>query len=570
MKLLTMTVQNFRCINGEKTTISFQDSDIIFIFGQNNAGKSAMLAAYEYLVNPKQVAGINDFCGFVETNPIKIIAEFKKEDADQADFATKGFDKWVDGSGIIRFRKTWISANVEGQKETWDPSTEEFVNNGFGGLESHFKNQAPTAIRIPAMASPEELSKWVTDVMKKSILKTLKDEEAEAYQKVVDEIKGLQERVLSKDAITKLGEKANLNFRKVFPGLSLEVNTEIGAEVDISKMLEKEFSVTVKDPRHGDVCQKVTDFGHGVVRQTMFNILGLVKQEVPIEDPARTGNTKSFLILFEEPEIYLHPKAITLLRKALYDICENSPFQILCASHSSHLIDISKPHTSLVRMVKNENGTTDVYQVGDSIFSSTDEIKQQVQMINRFNPHVCESFFADDIIMVEGDTEAIVVRELLAQKAPERDIFVLNTGSKNNMPFFQSIFTHFNIKHQIIHDGDSRYLYDKDGTPKLNADGTNKHNSAWSLNQSIWDGILAAQAIRPDMACRYVSIPNFEGENGYVYDSKKGKPLSAYEFVKNLTIVDEKPIQKFINKILDPNNTYNQFPQSEIETLITN
>ena len=570
MKLLEMKVQNFRCISGDRTSISFQNSDIIFLFGQNNAGKSAMLAAYEYLVTPKQVATINDFCGFSEDKPIEIIATFGKEDGDAKEFEKKGFNKWVDDKGIIKFRKTWNKVGTEGQKETWDPAEGKFINNGFGGMESHFKNQAPTPIRISAMASPDELSKWVTDVIKKSILKTLKEEEAEAYQKVVDEIKGLQEKVLSKEAITKLSQKANINFQKIFPGLTLEVNTEIGAEVDVLKTLEKEFSLTIKDPMYDKVSQKVTDFGHGVVRQTMFNILGLVKQEVPLDGGAKVSDKKSFLILYEEPEIFLHPKAITLLRKTLYELCENSPFQILCASHSPHLIDISKPHTSLVRMVKNEDATTSVYQVGHDVFSSTGEKKEQVQMINRFNPHVCESFFADDIVIVEGDTEAIVVRELLSSLAPERDIFVLNSGSKNNIPFFQQVFTHFNIKHQIIHDGDSRYLYDKEGNPKLNKDGLNRLNSAWKLNETIWEGIVTANAIRKDLACRYVSIPNFEGAHGYEHDTAKGKPLSAYEFSRDLDPEKNTPIQMFVKTMTGIGKMTSEFTQEELEKLITN
>jgi predicted ATP-dependent endonuclease of OLD family len=569
MKLLDMTVKNFRSICGSKTKISFQDSDIIFVFGKNNAGKSAMLSAYEYLVTPKQTATINDFCGFTEENSIEITATFLKEDGDDQEFEKKGFNKWVDENGIIKFRKKWLKANTEGQKETWDVEEEKFVDNGFGGIETHFKKQAPTPIRISAMSSPDELSKWVTDVMKKSILKTLKDDEQEAYQKVVDEIKALQDRILSKDDITKLSRKANVNFQKVFPELELEVSTEIGATIDISKTLEKEFSVTIKDSRYEGVNQKVSDHGHGVIRQTMFNILGLVKQEVPVGAIENT-NKKLFLILYEEPEIYLHPKAIILLRKALYDLCVDSPFQILCVSHSPHLIDISKPHTSLVRMIKNCHGSTSVFQVGHDLFASTEDKKQQVQMINRFNPHICESFFADDIVIVEGDTEAIVVRELLANYAPEKDIFVLNSGSKNNIPFFQQIFTHFNIKHQVIHDADSKYLYDQDGCIIKNKDGEKRKNSAWELNKTIWDGVKTAHSMDGILAQRYVSIPNFESVHNYKYDPEKGKPLSAYEFVKNLEDDKEVMIQKFVRCIIGTSEIDTDFSQEELEKLIIN
>ena len=79
------------------------------------------------------------------------------------------------------------------------------------------------------------------------------------------------------------------------------------------------------------------------------------------------------------------------------------------------MIDISKPHSSLVRVIKNEDETTETYQVGDDVFRNTEEKKERIQMINRFNPHVCESFYARKVIIVEGDTEAIVFRDLISR-----------------------------------------------------------------------------------------------------------------------------------------------------------
>lgn len=74
----------------------------------------------------------------------------------------------------------------------------------------------------------------------------------------------------------------------------------------------------------------------------------------------------------------MHPKASRSLRKELYDLVEDSPFQILCATHSPIMVDISKPHSSLVRVIKDENEYTKTYQVGHNIFQS-EENKDYVQ-----------------------------------------------------------------------------------------------------------------------------------------------------------------------------------------------
>ena len=77
------------------------------------------------------------------------------------------------------------------------------------------------------------------------------------------------------------------------------------------------------------------------------------------------------------------------------------------------MIDISKDHSSLVRVAK-DNGIVKTYQVDSTLFNGNDnERRDRVIMINRFNPHICESFYADKVILVEGDTETIVYRDLL-------------------------------------------------------------------------------------------------------------------------------------------------------------
>jgi predicted ATP-dependent endonuclease of OLD family len=575
MKLLDITIKNFRSINGEKTKLTFENSDIIFVLGQNNAGKSSLLSAYEYLITPKQKTLISDFFGFDESNTVEILATFLKDEGDDEIFEKKGFNKWVDSNNQIKFRKTWLKANEEGQKETFDPEINDYVLNGFGGLEQHFTKEAPTPVRIPAILTPSELTKFIKETVQKSVLRTLKEDEAEAYQRVINEIENLHDRILSKDSLSQKTIQANNNFQKIFPELTLEISQIEGNQFDITSSLEKEFSVVVKDSKFPDTRQDFSHHGHGVIRQTIFNFLGVVKNELPVDNDNKS-NRKDFLILFEEPEIYLHPKAVKALRKVLYELCSNSCFQILCASHSPSLIDISKPQTSIVRMVKDQNRVTSLYQVGHDIFSSSDEQKNMVQMINKFDPNICESFFADEVILVEGDTEKIVVREILEKKYPNRDIFVTNTGSKNNIPFFQKIFSHFNIKQHIIHDSDTRYIYNiinnedesKSYKVKINKDEQPKKNPSWKLNEEIWAEIIKTNELHPNLAQRFVSIYNFESSNNYTPDLEKGKPLSAYNYVKVESNFENSRIYEIIKMIMGDLEPDSNYSNEELERIV--
>ncbi|MGR3064591.1 AAA family ATPase [Vibrio vulnificus] len=520
MKIKSLKVKSFRNINGENNTLEFNDSDIIFIFGQNNVGKSTFLRAYEYFVTSKKKCLLSDFHNFDEKNTIEIEMVFTKEAGDIPVFDKKGLNRWVSSNNEIKFRKKWTQAGKEGQKETFDPDLGDYVNDGFGGFDSHLSKEAPTPIVIPAMPTPDELSKWITETIKKQVLKSLSTEHAKAYQEALDKLNELQSTIESTDLVKGFADKANANFQKVFPELSLSISPVIGQEVDVTKALDKEFCVAINN---GDVDGK-SDFsshGHGVIRQAMFNFLGLSKNNYnPDEDGAVVK--KEFIILFEEPELYLHPKRIRLLKDTLYSLCHMSKFQILCASHNPQLIDLSKPHTTLARLTVNTDKSTNIHQVGDDVFESQGENRDRILMLNRFNPHVCETFFADEVVLVEGDTEAIVVRQLLHEHYPEKDIFVLNTGTKNNMPFFIRVLTHFKIKQHVIHDSDRRALYDKQNKIRLKKNFTPMINSAWTLNKTIWEEMERSNRKFPDIVRRYVSVRNFEDSHDYSHDTKKG------------------------------------------------
>jgi len=99
---------------------------------------------------------------------------------------------------------------------------------------------------------------------------------------------------------------------------------------------------------------------------------------------------------------------------------------------------------------------------------------------------------------------------------------VLNTGSKNNIPFFQEILTHFRIRHIVIHDIDT----------ELNSKG--KHNSAWSLNKSIWENVVESNKVMEGLARRYVHNANFENAHKYNLVGGKDKPLQAFKFAKKI------------------------------------
>ena len=106
MKLYKLIIKNFRGLKGEHNEIKYEDSNILFLIGQNNVGKSTYLRAYEYFVTSKQVAHKTDFNDQNTSVPIEMEGWFIKEDIDDNDEDYKSKDpdwvkKWTD-KAILR------------------------------------------------------------------------------------------------------------------------------------------------------------------------------------------------------------------------------------------------------------------------------------------------------------------------------------------------------------------------------------------------------------------------------------------------------------------------------------
>jgi predicted ATP-dependent endonuclease of OLD family len=529
MKLQKITIKNFRGLKGENNTIDFSNSNIIFLIGQNNVGKSTYLRAYEFFVNPSQSAVKEDFYNYDISNPIIIEGWFLKEkdDDDDEDLQKDGkkidpkwADKWVGSDGFIKIRKTWNDIG-KFKKETFSPSENKWVDNGFGGMDSLFTKYSPTPIAINAMEDEASLDGKVNKLIQDSFIKKVREQHKDICDEIIAKIKELQEQITDSDDVKKLDENLNKHFQETFSDLKLKIQADKEENIDIESAFKKNHTISVTK-QNGDRAESFLQNGHGIIRQALFNFIAFLKDNTE-------GNKKEFLILFEEPELFLHPRVTFKLRESLYHLAENSPYQILCATHSPMMIDVSKQHSSLIRAVKFDDEETKTYQVGDDIFAKDEERKQRVQMINRFNPHICEAFYADKVILVEGDTETIVYRDLIKRFYPNEEVFVLNTGSKNNIPFFQEILTKFRIKHFVIHDMDN----------EINENGN--ANSAWTLNKKIWELVLEANKIEGGLARRYVHNANFENAHKYNLLSGKDKPLQAYKFAQLIKREDPMP-----------------------------
>jgi predicted ATP-dependent endonuclease of OLD family len=575
MKLIKFAIDNYRGVNGglDNNVIDFESSNAIFIFGQNNVGKSSFLRAYDAFYEDK-VSGDDFTYGTDKDITVEITLKIDEEkDKSIIDQGTGGKyenlkSKYLDSRSLLKLRKTWLFSDKGkvAKNETYNIAESKWEAVGYGGIGLHtaFQPLMMKPLFIEAMPTEEQVELIVNEVLKDAATKKLSDKESKEYKEALEKITELQDKAYSKASIETYRKKVNEHFQALFSSYEVDIDDGTSKAKYTHDKLGKDFKIGFKKSADSQP-SSYKQMGHGAVRMAIF-LLMLMRDELREEGMVE----KNFLVLFEEPELFLHPILTKKLRNLIYDVsAEDMPFQILCASHSPQMIDISKDHTSLVRMIKNDSGDTHLYQVKkEDLKTDTEktdnEIKQKIHEIQRFDPFLCESFYADEVVLVEGDTEAIIWRgyeQLIGYG--NKDLFVVNCHSCMNIPFYQKIFSKFNIQYSVISDTD--HLLSGDAST-VNRTGWNKDSEnpvfTSGIQKSIYDQYIIDKA--NSLSKNYLVISQtFEPcheilEEPFTYDpsGSEGKPFKANRYWEKIAVSPEAegfknvPIISHIKKIL--------------------
>ncbi|MFC1626360.1 ATP-dependent endonuclease [Pseudomonadota bacterium] len=490
MKISNFAVNNYRGITGglENNRIDFNGINTLFIFGQNNTGKSTFLKAYDVFYSD-DTPSLQDFHRQDHDCLIQIEIEVKLDTWDRkriesaAPKARDSYKEYLIDDCRLRLRNEWVFDGKKANKRalTWSPKEKDFVEKGYAsvGLHSVFQSCLPKPIFIKAMPNEQEAKDILNEILKSVAESRLKETELQELENARQKIKELQEKMYNKDVIKEYQDSANEYMKELFPTIRMGfedkkdrvmwTENKLGREYDISfQNVKTDGEIDSELPSH------VAHIGHGAIRSAIFTLL--LMRDIA-EEFERIDGRKDYLVLFEEPELFLYPKVIRELRELIYTVSAgNTPYQVLCASHSPSMVDISKLKSSIVRLVKT-NASTQLYQVSDSFLkyasgTSTDkEFKQEMYEVLRFNPYICEAFYADEVILVEGPTEEIILRAYLQEIPQTKFFFILNCGTVTNIPFYQKVLSQFSIPYSVICDTDKAKIsgHDKANNPQLDS-----------------------------------------------------------------------------------------------------
>lgn len=265
-------------------------------------------------------------------------------------------------------------------------------------------------------------------------------------------------------------------------------------------------------------------------RNLLFEFLKIISQ---ISVNKKHSILKDAVILFEDPELYLHPQK----SRELYDCfikLSKLGTKIYLKTYSSSFLGL-KQYKSIC-VIKKINNNVRIVQAKDGIFKG-DAIKA-FNMNYWINPDRSELFFAKKVILVEGQTDKIVISFLgKLLKVFKYDYSIIECGSKSTIPQFIMLLNLFKIPYVVV--------YDKD-------------NHSWRTKEEIFNSKQKNKMIRSLVKENLGFCIECENDmEEEIYDRKnernsyKNKPFNALRHISNENYIVPERLKEKIKKIYE-------------------
>lgn len=267
--------------------------------------------------------------------------------------------------------------------------------------------------------------------------------------------------------------------------------------------------------------------GSGVQRALAFAML---EANAEVESEV-LGEQRTVIVLYEEPELYIHPHLMRRLKNTLQTRSESPKWQVICSTHSPFLINLADKPESL-KLIKRDSGNRRVvHQVSSSIFESNGDYDERLLLRATldFHPTVCESLFAKRVVIVEGDTEVAVFRMVgeLAEKlnitgSLDKDITVISAGGKWTITAIAKVLNALEIDYRVIHDTDRKDLTDAELEAK-------SHIHPYKANAKILAVATAEKVFKVEDTFEHVLWDQDQNEKAKASD----KPFNSWKRVRD-------------------------------------
>jgi AAA15 family ATPase/GTPase len=537
MKLSGFSIKNYSCFDEKGCEIKIDN--IVILIGQNNTGKSSILDAYETFATVKSKLPLAAFRNEDVAIPVEMVGIFT--DLTDEDIDTIGGEKWVHVDAkygrCVKAMYKWSEPDTEGEKYSFLPESDAFVKGGLGGWDTLIASRIPSPLRIKPTDTPTKTEAAVIEILTSSIKDAVKGDKTKINQisQKLEEVLVQYSNEMSAD-IEEATSSITNKLAQIFPDYSVEFKAGVG-KIEADKLLAGGSHIRIKDSK--EKALPLQQQGAGMQRSFLWSAISALAESNKVKGKKKAVD-KPRILLIDEPESFLHPSIVRAAREALYALAELNNWQVMATTHSPVFIDVSKPHTTIIRVERDDKWSTKTIST-DKISFDTEEVKR-LAMIRACNPFVNEFFFADKVILVEGETEQAAFNLLLQREEEFKHRFhIVSCFGKANIPMFCKILNQFGIDYIAVHDSDSPCVQ---RTPHW------IRNSMWTINERIYEEVAKAS---PGKGVCVVHVPDFEGYyfNEIVTSDKPNHTLSIITSEDFSTKPEFEPLRTFFTSLND-------------------
>jgi putative ATP-dependent endonuclease of the OLD family len=524
-RLNKMIIKNFGCIGSYPVEIELDD--IVVLVGPNNVGKSTILRAYEVIMSEGSKEAnltLDDFPN----------GEVKQDALPEIELHTVVYDnspgeRWIrvdetTGEKYVREKWTWSNPGAP-KRQGFDVNVGDWANEVPWGAANVANSRRPQPHRVEAFSDPQKQAQDIIKILNTLLeervkeLKTITNDQDENektdYEILLDKIEQIQKKIVeeSMSEINKVEQEVSEIVNQVFPGYKIKFDARPEEDIDKTINLFKANSKLLMGPENG-FQSSIERQGSGARRTLIWAALRYISESAGLKTKKDAQNKRPHVLLLDEPELCLHPNAIREACKVLYDLPQSSNWQVMVTTHSPSFIDLSRNNTTIVRVSRNKEGRID----GTTLFRPSrvkldDDDRQNLKLLNIFDPYVAEFFFGGRSIIVEGDTEYTAFKHVIASKPEEfKDVHIIRARGKATVASLVKVLNHFGSKYSVLHDSDTPLTKNQKGNP------------AWGNNHRILNAVNS----HPDRSKvrLLASIPNLE-EAFFGQEAKGEKPYNA-------------------------------------------
>ncbi|WP_363551076.1 AAA family ATPase [Caldifermentibacillus hisashii] len=415
--------------------------------------------------------------------------------------------------------------NVPELEELFDiDQSEEIWFENPGGIPGNVLSRLPKFLLIPDIAKTETLSgkKGALIDTLSSLFEDVRNasENFKNAQYYLNELAKELDPNDEDSEFHRLIKELNRVVSDVFPNAFFNAQANLS---DATQVIEPQFDVSLGSNIHTDVNNQ----GAGVIRSAIFALLRYRSMRENRKRIYAKEYVKPLIIAFEEPEIYLHPKAAQQMRETIYELASDKNNQIIATTHSPYMIDLGKSSSQILnsfhlkeRAIEKGGERIPIEYVKINPFNVSDSFKKLMQnerdflkMLIKIDDSVAKIFFAKHVLIVEGDTEEVVLKESI-ERLPEEfkneviyDWEIIKARGKATIISLVKYLKAMGIDPWVIHDMD------------------NNNPNAKNFNRPILEAIGSPNR-------RFMLENCIEDILGYKPPTKD-KPYAAYKYIIN-------------------------------------